>query len=265
MQHCGLPGCHPKMNGLLLTLLRLIIVALLLAPLAIKAQSSIEITLLSRYDVHANYSSNYAGRAYDDTQRISGISYGINAGLRQPLARNLSGYVSIGYYRLSVDRIRGEMPFGAPGTRTARNIRYDDGVTNLLYSTQKYYYGNGAITAGVAYSNAGFGDLRYELGAEYVSYFGYAQRYDLGRATMYAPRYYRTRNSRGFEYGINVTAGLVVEQGSWYIRPAIILPVYQRLNGDEVFYETEDVRITNWFSGMGLMVRVGRELGRRRV
>jgi len=41
------------------------------------------------------------------------------------------------------------MPFNIPGTRTARNIDYDDRMTNLLYSTSEYHYNNVAVTIGV--------------------------------------------------------------------------------------------------------------------
>ena len=38
---------------------------------------SIELSLIGRHDIHGNYVSNYAGRAYNDTNKISGLSYGV--------------------------------------------------------------------------------------------------------------------------------------------------------------------------------------------
>jgi len=46
-------------------------------------KSSIEVSILGRYDRHANYVSNFAGRAYNDTNKLYGTSYGINIGFRR--------------------------------------------------------------------------------------------------------------------------------------------------------------------------------------
>src|SRR5687767_14407305 len=101
---------------------------------------AIELSLLTRYDQHANYVSNFAGRVYNDTNKLYGTSYGINALYRQYITRSYSVYFGVDYYRLAIDKIRGPIPFGIPGTRTARNIDYEDSITNLLYSTSQYYY-----------------------------------------------------------------------------------------------------------------------------
>lgn len=215
---------------------------------------SIEFSLIGRYDNHADYTSNFAGRAYYDNNKLYGISYGINAAYRQRIYKNISVLLAIGYYRLGIDKIKGSMPFNMPGTRTARNIDYDDDSTNLLYSTSKYHYNNIAVTIGVNKTMALKERMYFDLGLEGIIYCTVSQRYQL----FDGPHYYSTNNSKPLEFGINATAGVLKEYKKFYIRPALIIPIYQRLKGDRVFFEEKNMNISKWFKGVGLTLRIGK-------
>lgn len=113
-----------------------------------QTKKSFEISFIGRYDRHADYVSNFAGRVYNDTNRLYGFSYGVNGIFRQQIAKTYFVSVGIGYYQLRVDKIKGNFPFNIPGTRTGRNINYPN-FTDLLYSTTQYHYNDLAFTIGL--------------------------------------------------------------------------------------------------------------------
>ncbi|MEI9947267.1 MAG: hypothetical protein WDN26_24030 [Chitinophagaceae bacterium] len=217
-------------------------------------KKSIEVSFIGRYDRHANYVSNFAGRAYNDTNKLYGTSYGANVSYRQKTSKSISISFGIGYYKLNVEKIRGSMPFNIPGIRTVRNIDYDDGMTNLLYSTSKYHYNNLAVTVGVNKTVSLRKRWYFDISAEGIGYYTFSQRYLL----FDGPDKYSTRNSKPLEFGINVTAGILKEFNKFYIRPALLMPVYQRLKGDKVFFEDKKMNISKWFEGMGAAIRIGK-------
>lgn len=217
-------------------------------------KKSIEFSLIGRYDQHADYVSNFAGRAYNDTNKLYGISYGANIIFRQKISKSFSAFLGLGYYRLGIDKIKGTMPFNMPGTRTARNIDYDDGMTNLLYSTSKYHYNNLAVTLGLNKTALLNDRLHLDFGVEAIGYYSLSQHYQL----MDGKKYYSTSNAKPLEFGVNTTLGILKEYNKLYIRPALIIPVYQNLKGDKVFYEDKDMNISKWFDGIGLMLRFGK-------
>jgi hypothetical protein len=217
-------------------------------------KKSIEFSLIGRYDQHADYVSNFAGRAYIDTNRLYGTSYGATVIFRQKISKSFSASLGVGYYRLGIDKIKGTMPFNMPGTRTARNIDYDDGMTNLLYSTSKYHYNNLAVTLGLNKTAQLKDRLYLDFSAEAIGYYSLSQHYRL----MDGKKYYSTSNAKPLEFGVNTTLGILKEYNKLYIRPALIIPVYQNLKGDKVFYEDKDMNISKWFDGIGLMLRFGK-------
>jgi hypothetical protein len=198
-------------------------------------KKSIEFSFVGRYDRHADYVSNFAGRVYNDSNKLYGTSYGVNIAYRQKINKSISASLGIGYYLLNVDKIRGSMPFNIPGTPTVRNINYDDGMTNLLYSTSKYHYNNLTVTVGVNKTMALRDQLYLDFSAEGIGYYAFSQRYLL----FDGPNQYSTHNSKPLEFGMNVTVGILKEYMKFYIRPALIIPICQRLKGDKVFYEEE--------------------------
>jgi len=221
-----------------------------------QTKQSIEISFIGRYDRHANYVSTFAGRAYNDTNKICGFSYGINGFFRRRISKSSAVYLGVGYYQVGVDKIRGSMPFNSPGTRTARNIDYDDGMTNLLYSTSQYQYNNVAITFGLDKKFQLKRNFKFDIAAELIGYKTFSQKYRL----MNGPKYYKTHNNKPWELGININAGIIKEYRKFYVRPSFIIPIYQNLKGDRVFYEEPKMNISKWFNGFGLSLKIGKHI-----
>jgi len=217
-------------------------------------KKSIEFSFIGRYDRHADYVSNFAGRVYNDTNKLYGTSYGANISYRRKISNSISVSLGIGYYKLKVDKIKGSMPFNIPGTRTARSIDYNDTLINLLYSTSKYHYNNLALTFGVNKIVVLRESLSLDFGAELIGYYGISQCYLL----FDGPNHYSTDNSKPLEFGANATIGVLKEYKKFYIRPALLIPIYQKLKGDKVFYEDRNMNISKWFNGMGLTLRIGK-------
>jgi hypothetical protein len=215
---------------------------------------SFGVDLITRHDRHANYETNYAGRVYNDTYKLWGTSYGINLFYKKQLKQGYGFRVAVGYYRLGIDKMEGTLPFNIPGTSTARNINYKDGMTNLLYSTTQYHYNNLTLTFGL---NKHFKLGRktiLELGTDLVGYYSISQKYKL----FNGPNFYETKNKKPWEYGVNLNIGLIRTLGQYYIEPILLIPVYQNLKGDRVFYEDTEMNIDKWFHGVGLSLTIGR-------
>lgn len=243
----------PKKSKILAGALMLVV---LIYPHTSKSQKAIELAFVGRYDQHADYVSNFAGRVYDDYHKLYGTSYGVSINYRQAVSKHISSYIGLGYYQLNIDKIRGPIAFNIPGTRTARSINYEDAVTNLGYSTSEYRYNNLAMTIGGAYLVPVEKTTAIEAGAELVSYFSFSQRYRL-----YGTQYWHTSHRKPIEFGFNVTLGIYKEYPTFYIRPSLLVPIFQNLKGDVVFYEDRDLNIPKWFSGFGLKLAVGRRIG----
>jgi len=214
---------------------------------------SIEISLVGRHDLHGNYVSNFAGRAYDDTQKIRGVSYGINTHFRKKINKSYAISIGLGYYRLKIDKIKGSMPFGIPGVRTARSINYDDGMTNLGYATTNYFYNNLAATISLDKSFQINNSFSINVSPELIAYKTISQNYEL-----YNEKHWKTKNNKPIEFGVNMNLGILKEYKTFYIRPSIIVPIYQTIKGDIVFYEDPKMEISKWFSGIGLSLKLGK-------
>lgn len=222
-----------------------------------QTKTSIEVSLLGRYDKHADYVSNFAGRVYNDTNRLYGFSYGINGIVRKSISKSNFLYFGIGYYQLRIDKIRGPIPFNIPGTRTGRNINYRDPEgTALLYSTSQYHYNDIAFTVGLDKELQLKKDFKLDIAAEAIGYKTFSQKYRL----MNGSKYYTTHNNKPLAFGININAGIVREYRNFYLKPSIIIPIYQNLKGDKVFYEDPKMNISKWFNGFGVSLKVGKRI-----
>ena len=216
--------------------------------------TSFEISMVGRYDVHGKYVSNFAGRVYNDTNKISGISYGASGIIRRKIFKSYFLSIGVGYYQLSVDKIKGNLPFNIPGTRTARNIDYDDGMTNLLYSTSQYRYNNLAITLALDKEFLIKKSFKFIIAAEVIGYKSISQKYRL----LSGSNFYKTTNNKPLELGVNINLGVLKEYKKFYFRPSLIVPIYQKLKGDRVFFEDPEINISKWFSGIGLSLKIGK-------
>jgi hypothetical protein len=231
----------------------LLVVTVFQLTVAAQKKCGIELLVTGRYDRHANYVSNYANRAYNDTMKLYGPGLGIEIAYRREIPKTFSIYLGAGYYQIGIDRIHTSMPFNAPGTRTARSIDYDDGSTNLAYSTSRYHYNNISAMLGIN-KTFRYGSYFPELGLEARCYSTFSQRYRLDSGD----KSYATSNSKPLEFGLNMTLGIVKELNNFYIRPAILVPIYQNLKGDKIFFEDRKMNIPKWFNGIGATLRIGR-------
>jgi len=229
---------------------------LIFASLNGQTRKSIEFSVLGRYDQHANYTSNFGGRAYTDTYRLYGLSYGFNIGYRQNINKSLSASVGIGYYKIGIGKIRGPLPFNIPGERKARNIDYREDFTALLHSTSKYHYNNLTINIGLSKTIQLKQNFFLDFGIDAAGYYSFSQRYLISSAG----KKYSTTNAKPLEFGVNASFGILKEYKKFYIRPALIMPVYQNLKGDKVFYEDKNMNISKWFNGAGFSLGVGKYL-----
>ena len=75
---------------------------------------------------------------------------------------------------------------------------------------------------------------------------------------MKGSKYYSTKNRKPWEFGANAIVGILKEYKQFYFRPALLIPVYQNLKGDKVFYEDRNMNISKWFNGVGVALRVGK-------
>ena len=217
-------------------------------------KTSFEISIVGRYDVHGKYVSNFAGRTYNDTNKISGFSNGINGMVRRKIFKTFFLSFGVGYYKLMVDKIKGNLPFNIPGIRTGRNINYDDGSTNLFYSTTQYYYNNLAFTFAIDKEFLITKRFKFNAAAEVIGYKTFSQKYRLLRGSTF----YKTTNNKPLEFGVNLNVGFVKEYKKFYLRPSFIVPIYQNLKGDSVFFENTKMNIDNWFSGNGFLLKIGK-------
>jgi hypothetical protein len=118
-----------------------------------------------------------------------------------------------------------------------------------------YHYNNVSFTLGLSKLILLKNELKLDIGAEGVGYYNYSQGYKLMNEYHYS-----TTHAKPLEFGINATIGLRKEHDKFYIRPALLIPIYQNLKGDRAFSEDRNMNISKWFNGMGLTFLIGKYL-----
>ena len=86
--------------------------------------------------------------------------------------------------------------------------------------------------------SASIGIGYYRLGIDKIKGIGY---YSVSQHYYLRSKSYSTNNRKPLEFGANITLGVLKKYKKFYIRPALIIPVYQNLKGDEVFYEDKSI------------------------
>jgi hypothetical protein len=207
--------------------------------------------------MHANYVTNFGGRAQNDTMRLYGASFGIGLQFHQVVAKNLALYAGVGFYRLEVDKIRAtQRPFS--GESRSRIIDYTDGMTRFLYGTDQYHYNNISYTVGAEWTFAIKSTHSKFISLEFVDYSTFSQSYNIPRNNT-STAYVTNRKGR-LGWGVNTAVGFHKQFGSFYLKPALLIPIYQRIGGDEAFKENLNMNVSKWFNGVGLSIKVGRHL-----
>lgn len=225
---------------------------LIISVFANAQKNAIEVSFVGRYDRHASYNTSFGATAGTDTIKLYGKSYGFNVLYRHKIKETISVFIGGGYYKLKIDQIETPMPYGFGGIKKTRRTDYNDGNTNLLYSASKYHYNNFVVTIGINKTFLLKNGLHLDLGIDETNFFTFSQQYQLDNAKKYS-----TSNSKPHEFGINATIGLLKEYNKLYIRPSFLIPVYQRLKGDNVFLEDKNLNVQKWLNGYGFVLKAG--------
>lgn len=214
------------------------------------ARQALEATVLTRWDKHADYTTRFGNRTYAEGTQLAGLSYGIGLAYRFHPIKGLRTKIGLGYYQLRVDKVRQTTLWGIA---TARSTTYDDGQTNLLYSAQKYHYNALQFSAGLESAVQLKPSLSIVTGIDINYYYTFTQSYKLNKNTTYRPT-----QSYPLGMGVNAQFGIQKQLGAIYLQPQVVLPIYQRLKGDEVFGEEKSLRISKWFNGIGVSFSFGK-------
>jgi hypothetical protein len=217
-----------------------------------KAQS-LELSLWSRFDMHGKYTTQYGLGPYTDYIQLWGVSYGLGGTYRYPLTKHLYTKAGIGYYQLHVHRLWQETPWGYASERT---VAYDDGVTNFGYYTPKYHYNALDLSAGAGTTFALKNKTQLTTEAVFHYYYTFSQKYILNKDNQK----YKAKDSRPLGIGITAQVGWQKQLKDLYVHPQLLIPVFQRLRGDQALLEDEQLRVTKWFNGGGLSITVGKYL-----
>lgn len=216
-------------------------------------KSSLELSILSRYDQHADYTTRYFSRTYTDDTKLSGMSYCLAANYMHSFFRNVSFTLGLGYYRTGIDKIKQATRFNA--NASGRAINYPDSI-QILFGTDAYYYHNVTASVGFTYEKPIRAKTYFITGADMVYLYTFSQSYYI----TYYHNFYNTHNARTLGWNVNAFAGVLqkLNNNKYYISPRLIIPVYQSLHGDAIFGEDETVRMCKWFHGFGLAVSFGK-------
>ncbi len=222
-----------------------------------QTKRAFEFSFITRYDQHVkNHVTVKPGRDFNPATTLSGMSYGINIGYRHRLQKNYSLFLGLGYYELGIDKIRETTPSGSnPNVVYSREIQNVD-HTKIVHYTDKYQYNNLALTIGLNKIIPVKSKLALDFGAEAVAYYSISQRYHVGE--FHEPPSFLAHDAKPLMFGFNGTAGILKEYKKFYVRPALIIPIYQQMGGDERFQEARSENISKWFSGLGATIRIGR-------
>ena len=236
----------------------LLTILLLFICIAVFSQdkSALELSLAGRYDRHANYVTNFGGRTQSDTMQLYGMSYGLSLHYRRMFHNRFSIAVGAGYYRLGVSKINTtRSPFS--GIAHLRPLNYIDRSSpfqpSVLYATPAYYYNTLSFSLSIEKSIPLPKNLFLDVGIGVIKHYTFSQGYQVPRKEMFS-----TQNKKWLGTGANVCLGLTRNFNSLYVKPAFIIPVYQKIKSDEVFLEDPKLRLTKWFGGVGLAITVGK-------
>ncbi len=218
---------------------------------------SIELDFMARYDKHADYTTRFFDRTFTNDMKLWGISYGANANFLQSITDKLKLKIGVGYYQLGINKIEqtGRLNLIAP----ARTIDFNHPTgIQPLFASDYYRYHNFNLTGGLAYEQKLKKKWNYNIGGDFNYLYTFSQLYNIS----YDNSKYRTNNRKTLGFGVNSYLGLVrrYHNDKFYINPKIIIPVYQKLNGDRVFGEDTSVKMGKWFNGIGLSFSIGKYL-----
>jgi hypothetical protein len=222
-----------------------------------QANRSIDISLLTRYDKHADFTTRFGNRSYTNDIKLWGVSYGLNFNYLYPIIKGLKLSAGAGYYRLGINKIKGTTPWSRDVSSRSIDYTHPLGIDPNFY-TDKYHYNTFSLAAGLNYEHRLSDKATLTISADYTYLYTFSQSYRI----TYDQSKYKTTYAKSLGFGVNGYVGLLrkISNDQYYVNPKIILPVYQQLKGDKIFLENEDVRMNKWFNGAGLSMTFGKYL-----
>jgi hypothetical protein len=220
-------------------------------------KASLEISLYTRYDKHADYTTRYGDRSFTDALKLWGANHGLQFHYWHPIIKGLKAGVGIGYSKLGINKVRATSPRSSNAPGRTIDYTFPSGIKPLV-STNKYYYNNLTLSAGLKYEQGISEKLFLTAAADFGYLYTFSQQYRIPWGSSSIK--YKTTNSRLLGFSVNASLGVLkkVRNDRYYVNPSLILPLYQQLNGDEVFRENESVKMTKNLHGAGLSISVGK-------
>jgi hypothetical protein len=218
-------------------------------------QRSIALSVYSRYDKHADYTTRYGDRTYTDAIKLWGASQGFRILYLQPVIKGLKAGVGFGYSKLGIDKIRATSSRYSNVPSRTIDYTFSSGIKPLV-SSDDYHYNNFTVSAGITYEQRITKQLSLTTGVDFDYLYTVSQRYHIPFDNIN----YKTTNGRPLGFGVNATVGIVekVLNERYYINPTLLLPIYQQLNGDVVFREDASVKMKKFLQGAGLSISIGK-------
>lgn len=219
-------------------------------------RKSIEFSLYSRYDKHADYTTRYGGRSFTDAIKLWGASHGLQFHYLHPVLKRLKAGVGVGYSRLGINKVRATSPRASDAAGRIIDYTFPSGIKPAV-STDEYHYNNVALSAALKYEHGISETLSLTAGADLGYLYTFSQQYRIRWGDGIK---YKTTNGRPLGVGVNASLGILekVLNDGYYINPSFVLPLYQQLRGDPVFREDERVKMKKSLHGAGLSIAVGK-------
>lgn len=223
-----------------------------------QSRKSVELSLYSRYDKHADYITRFGNRTFTDAIRLWGVNQGLQFHYLHPILKGVKAGAGIGYSKLGIDKVRATSPRASNASGRMIDYSFPSGIQPAV-STFNYHYDNLALSAALRYEQVLSKKLSLTAGADFNYFYTFAQRY---RIRWGDGINYKTTNSKPLGVGVNASVGVLrkVLNDRYYINPGFILPLYQQLSGDRVFREDERIKMKKILHGAGLSVSVGKYL-----
>jgi hypothetical protein len=222
-----------------------------------KTPAKLEILLYSRLDKYPEFSLPGITGPTDNTDYITlkGISWGINAGYKIPLSKNLFLKPAMGFYKYSFSKITRFNTYYKKEYHE-RPIDYEPGRSQFIfYGTDKYWYNTVLFQVSIERQFMFKNNLQLCGGITLGDYYTISQKYhiDTKDTNPELPNPYKLPDKRNFGITSSIYASLLKQFGKFDMGPTLILPVYDRWKQDGVFFgETSSQRRDKWLGGIGL-------------
>ncbi len=212
-----------------------------------KARNSFEVSAGIRYNDYANYEDRYGNRSYTTKLKLKGVSWGVNANCKIPLANSWQANIGIGYYKYSFNKISNYNPlFRTTGNGRTINIR--DPIY-ISYGTYSYWYNTANLKVEIERVFCVQKKFEGNVGINAYNFITYSQRYKISNHATY-----KTHSLRYFAFASDFTAGINKRFGKYSFGPQLTLPLIDVWKQDKIFLEDQSKTRMKWLSGIGINI-----------